>query len=191
MKTNNTGQARKIEAQKIRADYAKNPKICPTCEGAIPFDKKRNTYCSHKCAKSQTNKDRAKYNKKCLSCDKIINGKDKKFCSHKCAKIYQRKELHAKIEAGEYKTCTTMRVIMSYLIEKRGRKCECCGISDWMGKEVPLNVHHIDGDATNNLPDNIQLLCLNCHGQTENYGRKNKNSSRNYRYSNVSSDNFK
>lgn len=29
--------------------------------------------------------------------------------------------------------------------------------------EPPLHVHHIDGDATNNSEDNLQLLCPNCH----------------------------
>jgi hypothetical protein len=38
-------------------------------------------------------------------------------------------------------------------------KCERCGISD---KRV-LDLHHKDGNKLNNLKDNIQLLCSNCH----------------------------
>jgi len=45
-----------------------------------------------------------------------------------------------------------------------------------------LNTHHIDGDSQNNALINLQLLCLNCHGLTPNYGAKNKNSTRDYRY---------
>lgn len=44
--------------------------------------------------------------------------------------------------------------------------------------EPPLHVHHIDGDATNNSEDNLQLLCPNCHSLTENYGRLNAKSTR-------------
>ena len=42
-----------------------------------------------------------------------------------------------------------------------------------MGKEIPLEVHHVDGDRLNNELTNLQLLCPNCHAQTDNYcGRK-------------------
>lgn len=44
--------------------------------------------------------------------------------------------------------------------------------------ESPLHVHHIDGDATNNSEENLQLLCPNCHSLTENFGRLNSNCTR-------------
>lgn len=56
-------------------------------------------------------------------------------------------------------------------------KCENpdCGISEWNGKELPLELHHIDGNHYNNNLDNLQLLCPNCHAQTEFFrGRKKK-----------------
>ena len=38
-----------------------------------------------------------------------------------------------------------------------------------------LEVHHRDGDRTNNALANIELLCPNCHALTGNYrGRKKK-----------------
>ena len=43
---------------------------------------------------------------------------------------------------------------------------------------VPLQIHHIDGDCLNNIEDNLELLCPNCHSLTENYGNRNKNSTR-------------
>ena len=39
-----------------------------------------------------------------------------------------------------------------------------------MGKPIKLHLHHIDGDHTNNEFDNLQILCPNCHAQTDNYG---------------------
>lgn len=60
----------------------------------------------------------------------------------------------------------------------RGYKCECCGLSEWMGKEITLEVHHEDGDSLNNELDNLQLLCPNCHSMTDNWrgkGIKKKN----------------
>ena len=52
-------------------------------------------------------------------------------------------------------------------------KCEICGASEWMGKPLALQVHHKDGDHTNNELENLQILCPNCHSQTDNYGSKN------------------
>ena len=53
------------------------------------------------------------------------------------------------------------------LIYLRGVKCESCGATEWLGKPITLEVHHIDGDKCNNLNENLQLLCPNCHSYTE------------------------
>lgn len=57
----------------------------------------------------------------------------------------------------------------------RERKCECCGNKIWNGIPISLELHHIDGDRSNNTSKNVQILCPNCHAQTDNYrGKKNK-----------------
>ena len=61
------------------------------------------------------------------------------------------------------------------LIHLRGRKCECCGLSQWRGQDIPLQVHHIDGNHYNNELNNLQILCPNCHAQTDTYAGRNKN----------------
>lgn len=48
-------------------------------------------------------------------------------------------------------------------------RCECCGITEWNGKPIVMQLHHIDGNNKNNSLDNLQMLCPNCHSQTENY----------------------
>ena len=58
------------------------------------------------------------------------------------------------------------------LIALRGQKCECCGITEWLGNPIKLEVHHIDGDIFNNELENLELLCPNCHAYTENYRHK-------------------
>ena len=57
----------------------------------------------------------------------------------------------------------------------REHKCERCGITEWMGSMTPLELHHINGDRSNNTFENIKLLCPNCHTQTPNFsGKANK-----------------
>ena len=52
-------------------------------------------------------------------------------------------------------------------------KCENCGLEEWMGQPIPLELHHIDGDKTHNELSNYQLLCPNCHALTDSYRGKN------------------
>ena len=43
--------------------------------------------------------------------------------------------------------------------------------------KVPLTINHIDGNPRNNNPDNLEVLCPNCHALTPNYGALNKGNS--------------
>lgn len=51
--------------------------------------------------------------------------------------------------------------------------CNICGISEWQGNKLSLQLDHIDGNNKNNLVDNLRLLCPNCHSQTDTFCGKN------------------
>ena len=51
-------------------------------------------------------------------------------------------------------------------------KCNKCGLEEWLNKPIPLELEHKDGNHHNNLLENLELLCPNCHAQTETYCRK-------------------
>jgi hypothetical protein len=156
---------------------------CKNC-GKDISDKPRNRFCSHSCAAATNNKGVRRHGKEMNSCEGC--GKDTRncrFCSHDCRAKNQRKEAFERIRNGDYdSTWSGNQTLRAFLFEDRGYKCGCCGLTEWMGKPIPLSVHHKDGDAANNAPTNIDLLCFNCHGLTPNYGRKNKNGRRKHRY---------
>lgn len=55
---------------------------------------------------------------------------------------------------------------LKILLIKEGlkeNKCEICGISEWNKLPLVCQLHHIDGDSTNNSLENLQILCPNCH----------------------------
>ena len=54
------------------------------------------------------------------------------------------------------------------------KKCESCGLTEWMGKPINLQLHHINGDNTDNRIENLQILCPNCHSYTDNFSGKNQ-----------------
>jgi len=53
-------------------------------------------------------------------------------------------------------------------------KCEKCGRSEWEGEQIPLELHHINGNHYDNRLENLQILCPNCHTQTTTFGNKNR-----------------
>ena len=120
----------------------------------------------------------------CLNCGKefvMYKSHSGKFCSNKCQGEYEHNEYIKKWKNGE-KTGLKGKFLISnairkYLFEKYNNSCQICGwneINKYTGN-VPLQIHHIDGDCTNNKEENLQLLCPNCHSLTENFGKRNKN----------------
>ena len=68
-----------------------------------------------------------------------------------------------------------MSSIKPHLIKEKGHICERCNMSTWLDCPISLEIHHIDGDRTNNDYLNLQLLCPNCHSFTDNWrGRANR-----------------
>ena len=49
-------------------------------------------------------------------------------------------------------------------------RCEICGITEWLGKPLSMELHHVNGDGKDNRLENLQVLCGNCHAQTDNWG---------------------
>lgn len=64
---------------------------------------------------------------------------------------------------------TTLR---EYYAKSAEYRCADCGIDEWQGKKIGLELHHVDGDHKNNLRENLKYLCPNCHSFTVNFKGK-------------------
>lgn len=63
------------------------------------------------------------------------------------------------------------RLIKAGLLEQ---KCYNCNLIEWLGKPIPLELEHKDGNKQNCCFSNLTLLCPNCHAITPTYRGKNK-----------------
>lgn len=58
------------------------------------------------------------------------------------------------------------------------QRCEDCGLTDWRGRPIGLELHHVNGDGHDNRLENLQILRPNCHAQTDNWGGRNRREGR-------------
>ena len=172
----------------LKEKSTKPKKYCLYCGKEIIGGDSRKKFCNHSCSASYNNKgvvrNGEEKNKQCLYCGEMLGTYQKKFCCVEHQNLFKYDEYIKRWKSGEenglkgkYDIAAPVR---RYVFEKNNNKCECCGksyINPYTGLSV-LQIHHIDGDCTNNREENLQLLCPTCHAMTENFGSRNKNATR-------------
>lgn len=53
-------------------------------------------------------------------------------------------------------------------------RCESCGLREWMGGPIPLELNHKNGDHWDNRLENLEILCPNCHALRPTNGGRNR-----------------
>lgn len=173
-------RSREVSAEIKRRNVEKyngNPCICKKCKSTIPYEKRRNQFCSHSCAQSVNNAGVRRHGnprRKCLYCGKPVNLGAVGFCSIGHGRLYNAKN---KLSNGSKLSTKSIR---RYLIDVRGHKCEQCKFETWLNQPIPIDLHHKDGNKLNNALKNLVLLCKNCHGLSENYGIKKNGDERTF-----------
>lgn len=172
-------------------------KKCLNCGKEIEIDNirpseyQKKKFCSLSCAVSYNNRTKTHIKMKerfCLNCGTPLNSHQTKYCQRKCQHEYQQKQWEEKWFSGEingyYDTNhwgDTPDRIRTYLFKKYNSKCAKCGWGEMnpYSKTIPLEIEHIDGNYKNNRPENVTLLCPNCHSLTKTYRGANKGNGRN------------
>lgn len=121
----------------------------------------------------------------CLACHEVLNNRQKRFCSNQCQQDYQyvcwiKNWKEGKEKGTRGKILLTSYHIRKYLFNKNENKCQRCGWGEVnpISEKIPLEVNHIDGDASNCKEENLELICPNCHSLTPNFRNLNKSSKR-------------
>ena len=64
----------------------------------------------------------------------------------------------------------TKEILFNHALKEK--RCEKCGITEWMGEPIIFQLHHINGDPKDDRLENLQILCPNCHSQTDSYCKR-------------------
>ena len=166
--------------------YVANPTHCNFCDSVLEYKKRNDKYCSRSCAAKFNNtvrerqrwakpkatkekhrpySDRRSNKYPCSVCGNL--GKSATFCSNKCSLVFKEQARFAQFQTGSVSATVAKKI----LIKLHGFKCMECG---WdkinpVSKKCPVELEHMDGNSQNNLPENLKLLCPNCHSLTPTY----------------------
>lgn len=122
----------------------------------------------------------------CRNCQKPVKRASYIYCDNACQgthrhNIFIEQWLKRNVEGGRIGGVS--QHIRRYLIETQGERCSLCGwskINPITGK-TPLEIDHIDGNYQHNAPDNVRLICANCHSLTPTFRGLNRGNGREQR----------
>lgn len=78
------------------------------------------------------------------------------FCSKSCSNSHSNKKM---VGPGSRNYKHGRSMYRYNAMKNRTPLCEICGFD----KDYAIEVHHIDGDRSNNNTNNLMLVCANCH----------------------------
>ena len=158
---------------------------------------KRKLYCSVDCYNSyrKNSKNASTYvrvynrDKPCSRCGKGIT----KYATH-CRECVKQINAENRVNSwlnGEWDgaagTRSLSKTIRKYLLEQANYQCQTCGFDTPhpLDGSTILEIDHINGDGEDHRPENLRVLCPNCHALTSTYRARNWGNGRNVYYQRV------
>lgn len=133
-------------------------------------------FCSRKCANTFNSKlNRHEKNKKI---SEALKGRKNPISKWKSNMEIRKRTYELRLLSIPFSELK-FDAIRKRVILEQNRKCNRCGLSRWMDKEIILELDHIDGNRNNNLRENVEAICPNCHSLTPTWRGKNKSNKRN------------
>lgn len=143
--------------------------------------KRASSFCSRSCANSRNFSEESRKKKSAAAKryfaeltperrEKILN--DLALLNKKTASLTKQTWLNKLISAefDELGWGSKRKLV----IHRQDYKCNRCGINDWQGEKISLEVDHINGIRTDDSRGNLEALCPNCHSITKTWRGRNK-----------------
>lgn len=152
-------------------------KECLTCDKIFETAAPNAKYCSSKC------RNRSHNTKSICDCGSVKSSNSSQCLSCYRSFVQQSNSprsaaLLASWLSGEWSGGSVRKLsqtVRRYLLEKSNYCCEECGFNTPHPSDgnTILEIDHIDGDGSNHSPENLRVLCPNCHALTPTYRARN------------------
>lgn len=158
-------------------------RICEncSCEYITRHDKKdrQQKFCSRNCVLETKNKTKFTI-VECAYCKKLFQKRRTQlkssksgfyFCNRICKESAQKLGGLKEIMPQHYGTGSS-RLKKDVATDRFNIKLSCCDCNE--NKEYLLCIHHVDGNPTNNIEENLEIVCFNCHAKRHLEFKNNK-----------------
>lgn len=145
-------------------------KECPKCN---TFHNKNGIFCSRSCANSRCFSEESRKKKSLALKGKCNTSHLKTESAIKKAVATRKKNAYEKYLSTDFSALGPSNK-RRRVLEEQNNCCARCGISEWQGFKICLELEHKDGNNENNDRDNLEALCPNCHSLTSTWRGRNK-----------------